>query len=71
LQNDYHYSLELLYNLFNISPRLLHDTTPYFAWSIGYWGLKYYFNLMDEVVRSGKMLLMAKNAQLKNASIST
>jgi two-component system LytT family sensor kinase len=55
----------ILRNLPNLNPRVLYSMSPFFTWSIGYWGLKYYINFMDERVESEKMKLMARNAQLQ------
>ena len=41
------------------------EVNPLLGWSLGYFGLKYYFNLTDEKIRSERMQMQAKNAQLQ------
>jgi two-component system LytT family sensor kinase len=59
-----HFS-DSFWSIFHISRSVLNYTTPYFGWSTGYWGLKYYFNYIDERSKMDRMLLLSKNAQLQ------
>lgn len=56
---------ERLKSMLEFNGRIFHHMTPFFAWSIGYWGLKSYFEMVNEKTHSANLLLYAKNAQLQ------
>jgi len=52
-------------NLYNIVTRIVSFTWPFFIWSILYFGIKFWLDLISEQERSEKAALLAQKSQLQ------